>query len=210
MIFVNFKTYLEAIGGNALKLAKMADDLSLEKGINIFPAPATAEIGEIAGLVKVDIWAQSLDLAPNELSKIGAKGTFLNHSDHKYKNWDELIEAVKLCKTEGLKTLVFADNIEELKKTLGLKPDFVSYEPPELIGSTETSVSAARPEVIGEASKLSKEVGIPLIVGAGIKSRKDVVKSLELGASGVAVSSAVVKADDPKKVLLELTEGFTA
>jgi thiamine monophosphate synthase len=37
---------------------------------------------------------------------------------------------------------------------------------------------------------------------------EDVKKSLELGAVGVAVATAVVKATDPKAKLLELTEGF--
>ncbi len=89
-----------------------------------------------------------------------------------------------------------------------LKPTYVAYEPPELIGSKTTSVARAKPEVIAKAVKLSKEKRIPLVVGAGISSMEDVKKSLELGAVGVGVASDVVKAKNPKKELLDLTEGF--
>jgi triosephosphate isomerase len=72
----------------------------------------------------------------------------------------------------NMKSLVFASDIEELKKVLVLKPDFVSYEPPELIGSRDKSAVTERPEVISEAVELSKKESVPLIVGAGIHSRK--------------------------------------
>jgi triosephosphate isomerase len=89
-----------------------------------------------------------------------------------------------------------------------LKPTYAAYEPPELIGSKTTSVSKAKPDVIVKAVALSKEAGIPLIVGAGVSSAKDVKTCIELGAVGVAVASDVVVANDPKKELLDLTEGF--
>jgi len=77
-----------------------------------------------------------------------------------------------------------------------------------LVGSKTTSVAIAKPEIIAEAVEISRERDLPLIVGAGIKSHEDVRKSLELGATGVAVASDVVTAKDPKKEILDLIEGF--
>ena len=98
--------------------------------------------------------------------------------------------------------------IKELEKITSLNPDFISYEPPELIGSKDISVATAKPDVIAQAVEISKKSGIPLVVGAGVHSAQDVKKCLSLGAVGVAVASDVMKALDPKKELLDLTEGF--
>ena len=104
--------------------------------------------------------------------------------------------------------MVFAANLAELDKVAELKPTFVAYEPPELVGSKTTSVAEAKPEVIAKAVEITKNHDLPLIVGAGIKSADDVRKSLELGAVGVAVASDIVAAKDPKKEILDLTEGY--
>lgn len=121
---------------------------------------------------------------------------------------ENLVKALEKAKILGLKTLIFAASLEELKEVLALKPTYASYEPPELIGRSDISVATAQPEIIAKASVLSKEAGIPLIVGAGISSNKDVKKSIELGATGVAVASYIVKAKDQRAAILDLTEGF--
>ena len=140
----------------------------------------------------------------------GATGTLLNHSENKFPDFETLSIAHDRAKEVGLKTLIFAKDIEELEKISSLHPDFISYEPPELIGSKDISVAYAKPEVISSATIMSKNAGIPLIVGAGVHSREDVKKCLELGAVGVAVASDIMNAIDPKKELLDLVEGFTA
>ena len=58
------------------------------------------------------------------------------------------------------------------------------------------------------AVETAKTHNLPLIVGAGIHSRDDVKKSLELGATGIAVAKDILKAENPKKELLDLVEGF--
>ena len=112
------------------------------------------------------------------------------------------------AKEVGLKTLIFAKDLQELRDVCALAPTYVAYEPPELIGSTDISVARAQPELITRAAEISRAAGLPLIVGAGVSSMEDVKKSLQLGAVGVAVATAIVKAPDPKAKLLELAEGF--
>ncbi len=94
--------------------------------------------------------------------------------------------------------------IERWLKKLRPRPEFVAYEPPELIGG-EISVSQAQPQVIERIVKLLPRYQV--VVGAGIKTADDVRRALTLGAKGVLVSSAVVKAEDPERKLLELVEG---
>lgn len=218
MIFVNFKTFEEGTGEKALALAKILEEVSKNFGIPIVAVPQASDIPRIAKEVSIEVWAQHIDpidysahtgwVLPEDLVTSGAKGTFLNHSEHKFANFEELSKAVTRAKEVGLATLVFASDLEELKKVLELKPNFVAYEPPELIGSKEKSVASERPEVISQAVDIARPYGIPLIVGAGVHLRADVEKSVELGAAGVAVATDIVKAENPEKEVEDLLAGF--
>src|SRR3990167_5343003 len=219
MIFVNFKTYEQGSGQKAIALTKILEEVAHETQVKIVPVVQIIDAELVVGSTRLEVWIQHIDpvsygpytgwTLPEEATRVGIRGVFLNHSEHKFENMDELVKAVSRCLEVDLKTLVFASDLEALKKILELKPTYVAYEPPELIGSTTTSVATSQPEIIAKASVLTKEAGIPLIVGAGIASKEDVKKSLELGAVGVAVATDVVKAEDPKKEIVDLTQGFT-
>ena len=219
MIFVNFKAYKEGSGQGALALTRTLEEVAHATQIKIIPVVQIIDAEAVIAATQLEVWIQHIDpvsygpytgwTLPEEAVRVGVRGVFLNHSEHKFTNSDDLAKAVSRCLEVDLKTLVFASDLEELKRVLELKPTFVAYEPPELIGSTTTSVASAQPEIIAKASVLTKEAGVPLIVGAGINSKEDVKKSLELGAVGVAVATDVVKAQDPKKEILDLTEGVT-
>jgi triosephosphate isomerase (TIM) len=218
MIFVNFKVYEQGTGMNALSLVKVLEEVANEFQIKIIPVVQAADIKEIVQFSKLEVWTQHVDpvgygahtgaVLAEAVIEDGAVGTFLNHSERKFDNFDALKTAFNRASGAGLKTLIFAADVEELKKVVTLNPTFVSYEPPELVGSTETSVAQSKPDVISEACDVSRSHGTPLIVGAGIKSREDVKISLSLGGAGVAVASDIVKAEDPKRELIELVEGF--
>lgn len=218
MIFVNFKTYVESSGENAIKLVKLLEEAAHLTSLKIIPVVQTLDAENAVTATQSEVWIQHVDpisygahtgwTLPQEAVNVGVRGVFLNHSEHKFADKVSLTNAVAVCKEVGLKTLIFADSIEELNEILLLKPDFASYEPPELVGSTDKSVATQKPEIIRQAADLSKTQSIPLIVGAGIHTSKDVKTSMELGASGIAVATGVVKAPDPKQALLELAQGF--
>lgn len=218
MIFVNFKTYEEGSGQKAIALTKILEEVALETQVKIIPVVQVIDAETIIAATKLEVWIQHVDpltygahtgwTLPDEVAKIGVSGVFLNHSEHKFNDFGALNTAVEKSIAANLKTLVFAGNLDELKKVAELGSTYVSYEPPELIGSTTTSVTSAQPEIVSQAAAITREKGVPLIVGAGVHSREDVKKSLELGAVGVAVATDIVKAADPKKELLDLTEGF--
>lgn len=218
MIFINFKTYEEATGANAINLASTLDSVSSSSHVKIIPVVQATDIKEVVESTKLEVWTQKVDavepgahtgaILPEAVVEDGAVGTFLNHSENRIEGYELLSKTINRATQAGLKTLVFAKDIEELKKVVGMKPTLVSYEPPELVGSLETSVAKAEPEIIKKASEISKAARLPLIVGAGIKSAEDIRVSLKLGAAGVAIASGIVKAPDPKAKLLELIKGF--
>ncbi len=218
MLFVNFKTYQEGTGKNALELIKVLEEVAESSQIKIIPVVQATDIKEAVGICKLEIWAQNVDpvtfgshtgsILAESVLEDGAFGTFLNHSEKKFTDLNLLQETVNKCTELGLKTLVFASSLEELGSVSSFSPTFVAYEPPEFIGSTTLSVTSAQPDVILKAVEIAKTHNLPLIVGAGIHSRNDVQKSLELGATGIAVARDILKAEDPKAELLDLIEGF--
>lgn len=219
MIFVNFKTYAQTTGESSVEIAKKLIEVSHKYSVPVVPVVQAADISEVKKeLGKASVWAQHIDpieagahtgytLAESVVAD-GAEGTFLNHSEHKFDDFKELKKAVIRAREVELQILIFASDLEELEKVLELKPDYVSYEPPELIGSETTSVAKEEPEIIKKAVEIAERVKIPLIVGAGIKSTEDIEKSLEFGASGFAIASGIVKDDHPAQALADLLEGY--
>ncbi len=218
MIFINFKTYPAGTGQSAVTLVSHLTTLAESTHVKLIPVVQAADLKEITAATTLEVWTQHVDpvtfgahtgsILPEAVLEDGAKGTFLNHSERKFAQFDELKNANARARSLDLKTLIFAQDLAELKLILNLQPTYVSYEPPELIGSRTKSVASEEPAIIKKASDLAKEVSIPLIVGAGIHSREDVKISLELGASGFAIASDIMKAEDPIKELKDLIEGY--
>jgi triosephosphate isomerase len=203
IIIINFKTYKQGKGN--LKLAQIIKKFDK----NIIIGVQASDIKEIATKTKLRVFAEHVDfyesgrhtgyILPEEVKKDLASGTFLNHSEHKL-DFKIIQKTVKRCKEVGLKIAIFASNLKEAKKIKSLKPDFLIYEPPELVAGN-ISVSKAKPNLI---KKIANSLKYPFLVGAGIHTKEDVEIAVKLGASGVAISSAVVTARDPKIVLKKL------
>jgi triosephosphate isomerase len=218
MIFVNFKTYEQGSGKNALNLVKILQEVAHERQIKVIPVVQAIDLKDTVESTTLEVWAQHVDpieygahtgqISPQEILEAGAAGTFLNHSEKKFSDLELLKKANEMVLSLGLKTLIFASGIDELQRVLPFKPTFVSYEPPELIGSRDVSVATQKPEIIEKAHELAQQHSIPLIVGAGIHSKDDIKISLQLGATGFAIASDILKAEDPKKEILELMEGY--
>ena len=217
MIFVNYKTYERGTGQKAIELTKIIEEVAHLSQIKIIPVVQASDIKEIATTTTLEVWVQKIDpvefgantgaVISEAVFEDGAMGTFLNHSEAKFTSFDELAKASDRAKEVGLKTLIFAKDVDELKNICSLSPNYVSYEPPELISGT-VSVTQARPEVITQAHEIANSAGIPLIVGAGVHSQEDVRKSLQMGAVGVAVASDILKSEDPRRELTDLVGGF--
>ena len=218
-LVLNLKVYKESYGESLDRMVQAVADFKEPQGVDIIIAPPTAELSRIRSrFVRLKVYAQTVD--PNDLGSFtgstplasvqacGLDGFIINHSESKKKIAD--IEAViALAKSKGMDHVVCVADIEELKKVLVFKPKMVAIEPPELIGSG-ISVSTAKPDIVIKAVEATKRISpaTSLLVGAGISNELDVRRSIELGAQGVLLASAFVKAPDHKKKLEELIRGF--
>ncbi len=218
IIILNFKTYKESTGKNAVKLAKIADRIAKQSGnIEIFAAVQASDISSVAANVdKVHVLAQHIDpieperstgfILPEAVAEAGAVGTLLNHSEHQMDLY-QLAIAIKRCKEAGLTSFAFGTTVAKLAKIARLRPDSVVIEPPELVGGS-VSVTSAKPQVITKSiDAVRKTANIPVLCGAGIKTEKDVSKAIELGTVGIAVASGFVLAKRPEKALVDFVVG---
>jgi triosephosphate isomerase (TIM) len=203
IVVVNLKTYQQ--GKKAIAIAKRIEKVDR----NIILGVQASDIYEIAKKTKLKVYAQHVDyfepgrntgyILPEAVKKDGAIGTFLNHSEHKL-SYDVLKKTIARCKKVGLKTLVFANSLNEAARVQKLHPNYLAIEPPELVGGKK-SVSKEKPELI---SSIKRKIKMKFLVGAGIHTGVDVEIAMKLGAAGVAVSSAITKAKNPGKKLSEL------
>jgi triosephosphate isomerase len=216
MIIVNFKTYLESTGKNALSLAKQAEKAAKETGACIVVAPQAADLRLVAESVEIPVFAQHVDpikpgsstghVLAEAVKEAGAVGTLINHSERQLRLID-IDATVALCREKGLVSCVCANNPSVSAAVAALKPDITSMEPPELIGSG-ISVSKSKPEVITDTVQLVKRIDpkMTILCGAGISTAEDVSIALKLGTQGVLVASGIVKAKDPYSVLRAFAE----
>ncbi len=217
IVVVNFKAYSEATGTRAVNLAKDIEKAGIDRGLNVAIAVQAVDIRSVASSVSIPVLAEHAD--SNEpgsstgkqviesLKDAGAMGTLINHSEFKLEA-GYVGEVVARCREEGFFSLVCAENSDKAAKLAVYKPDMIAVEPSDLIGSG-ISVSEAHPEVITDTvEKVYRVRRLPVLCGAGIHEKKDVSKSLELGAKGVLVASGVVKDNDPYKETKDLLDGL--
>ncbi|ACS90736.1 MULTISPECIES: triose-phosphate isomerase [Thermococcus] len=214
VIAINFKTYIEATGKRALKIAKAAEEVYKETGVTIVVAPQLADLYRIAQEVEIPVFAQHIDpikpgshtghVLPEAVKEAGAVGTLLNHSENRMILAD-LEAAIRRAEEVGLMTMICSNNPKVSAAVAALSPDYVAVEPPELIG-TGIPVSKAKPEVITNTVNLVKKINpkVGVLTGAGISTGEDVKKALELGTVGVLLASGVTKAKDPEKAIRDL------
>lgn len=212
LVLINFKTYEEVSGEKSIKLARIISTVKSSK-YQIAIAPPALYLREIAKF-NLLLFTQHLDpegegahtghIIPYEAKKIGVQGTLLNHSEKKI-SMKILQKTVEACKHYHLMTIVCASTLKELKRIAPLHPDFIAYEPAELIGSN-ISVTTAKPMILQEAVKLLQGCcpKTKMLCGAGVHSKNDLHQALKLGARGVLLSHALVKAKDPRKFLKEM------
>ncbi len=214
IVILNFKTYLESTGENALKLAKSSEIVAEETGVNIMVAPQFADIYRIKEEVNIPVLAQHIDpidagghtgsILPECVKEAGAVGTLINHSERRMELF-EIDAAVKKAFSLGMSSIVCTNNIETSSAAATLNPDFVAIEPPELIGSG-IPVSQAEPEIVEKTVEMIHDInpGVKVLCGAGISTGDDMKAAIDLGSEGVLLASGIILADDPQKALLDL------
>lgn len=216
MIVLNLKTYPESIK-KALLFTDIAHEVVEETGLRIVVCPPLLLLREAAERFG-DVFSQHTDaeqsgahtgsISAELVKEAKAKGSLVNHSEKKI-HPDKIKPTIEELHRNGLESLVCAGTSGEAVGIAHHSPTFIAVEPPELIGSG-VSVSTAKPEIVINSVKAVKEVNhkITVLCGAGISTKEDVRKALDLGAQGVLLASAFVKAEDPKAFLLGLASAY--
>lgn len=217
IIVLNFKTYRESTGPQALRLAEICDEISREYSVKMVVAPQVADIHAISSAVKIPVFAQHVDgvgfggftghVTAASLKDAGASGSLINHSERRLR-LAEIDASLAACRSSGLRTIVCTNNVATTRAAAALKPDFVAVEPPELIGSG-IPVSKANPEVVRASVAAVKEVApeVRVLCGAGIAHGEDLKSAIDLGSEGVLLASGIIKAKDPRAALEDLIAG---
>ncbi len=214
-LIINAKAYTQSVGTEFKEVVDACFSLrrkAKKKNVELILVPQYSELKDSIQK-KISTFSQHVDpifpgsntgfIAPDNMKKIGCDGTLINHSEHTLQ-LEIIKQTIERSKDAGLKTCVCARTPKAVEVISDFKPDFIALEPPELIGG-DVSVTT-KPELIIEAKTL---VGsIPLLVGAGVKTTDDVRKAVELGAEGILVASGVIKAQNKKKAIEDLLEGF--
>ncbi|MDY6770043.1 MAG: triose-phosphate isomerase [Candidatus Nanohaloarchaea archaeon] len=213
VLIVNLKTYRSGSGRAALDIAAACDRVARETGAAVAVAPQTADIDRVSDAVDIPVLAQHVDpveygsntgaCLAETAAYNGAAGTLINHSERQLPA-DDVAAAVERAQDAGLETVVCAESPELAGELSAAGPDYVAFEPPELIGG-DVSVASAQPGLVEDAVERSD---VPVLTGAGVKGTDDVAAALELGTRGVLVASGVVKADDPEDAVRDLVSGF--
>ncbi len=211
----NLKNYETSTGANALEMAKIHEKVAKETGKSIGIAVNAIDLFRVAKEVSIPVFAQHVDpidygkgtghILPQAVKKSGAIGTLLNHSERRL-DYEVLKDTTACAQKATLARIVCAENPSEIEEFTKFQPDFLAFEPPELIGSTGASVASSKPQSIEDSVNVS--TGIPVLVGAGINSVEDVKVSLSLGAKGFLVATAITKAENPEDALRKFVEAF--
>jgi triosephosphate isomerase (TIM) len=222
---VNSKNYENAAGEFAPDLARAASEFrsSSDPHVEIYLAvPAFSVFYLSSNFPRLQILTQHLDdakpgsttgyLVPKIAKISGAKGSLINHSEHRL-DFTVIEILVRTLRDLGMKSVVCAQDEAEVEMFAKLEPDFVAIEPPELIGSGK-AVSKARPELITDSLQALKRGSAgkreaTLLCGAGIVEPQDVSTAVRLGANGILVASGVIKANDWRATIQALGDAFT-
>jgi triosephosphate isomerase len=216
ILIINFKAYGEAAGRRAVEIAKAAEKVAKELGVNIAVAPNHLELALVAQSVEIPVYAQGADVetpgaytshvAVDNIKAAGASGVILNHSEAPLR-LNDLAKLIARAKAVGLDVVTCAPDPRTSLAAAALGPHAVAVEPPELIG-TGKAVSKYKPETVVETVRLISAhfPDVAVITGAGIESGEDVEAALRLGTKGVLLASAAVKAKDHYQKIMELAK----
>lgn len=212
-LIVNFKNYASTIGEAGLKLAKLIEKKSKQHGIPVVLAVNPLGLERIARSVSLPVISQHVDyhsigahtgsILPESIGFANGVGSLVNHSEMQVLK-DDIHLYINACKRAFIDSLVCVETLDQALEVQACNPSAICYEPSELIGG-DVSVAHGKEDLV---RKIGEQISLPLFIGAGVKTREDVLKSLSLGAEGVLVASAVCCALDPGEALDELLLGF--
>jgi len=119
-IVLNFKTYSESTGAQAVRLARICEDVGRDYAVQMIVVPQVADISAVASAVKIPVYSQHVDgvgfggftghVTAACLAGAGAKGSLINHSERRLE-LAEIEASISACRQAGLKSIVCTNNV---------------------------------------------------------------------------------------------------
>lgn len=218
IVIVNYKAYPSALGRKAVELTEALARAARGRRVTLAVAPQAADLHRVAQADLLPVLAQHVDsLAPGNgtgttivesVKDAGAVGSLVNHAEKRL-TLAEIGAVVARLRAAQLSSVVCSDTAGTTRAAAALRPDMVAVEPPELIGGA-VSVTSADPGIVRDSVKAAKEVHpeVRVLCGAGVQNGDDLAAALKLGAHGILLASAVMKAKDPGAALVEILRGL--
>lgn len=188
-----------------VSVAETAASAGDRHGVSVILTVPTALIALVRNAVPgVLVFAQGVDddepggsvarVLPEALADASAHGVMLNH-DASPLTPAALAHAIRRAQENDLMTMVCAGDDESVMGLVDLAPTIVLYEPPNLIGSTE---STDRPWIPKIDRKVAEHAPDILMMHAGGVSRPDdAFAIMRAGAQGTGSTSGVLRAESP-------------
>ena len=199
-LIVNPKSYL--YGEKSLELAKAADRVAEDTGVEIFFTCPFADIRYIAENTKnIIVTAQYME----SLKAAGAEAVFLNHAENSC-TVAELYATMNRAKELEMITVVCADSVVESRAIAEMKPNILLSEPTDLIGTGETADDSYVLETTEQIHAVNPEILV--MIASGVNSPEDVYNIIKLGADGTGATSGIIGAPDPARMVREMAEAM--
>ena len=213
---VNLKNYKESTGKNIENFLGSLNSVHTDEKVRIIMAINPIDLKSARKYSKFEVFSQTVDPVPKgsftgkipmeSLSEIGVNGSLINHSENRIEP-QKIESIIQMSRTYSLETVLCVESPEEASRYASLKPNFMAYEPPSLIGGN-ISVTTAEPSIISDVVSVCRTHGVKVLVGAGVKTDEDARRSVELGAEGVLLASGIVKSDEPSNALEAIIHGL--
>lgn len=209
MLIINFKNY--KVGNDVIDLLRKIE-IYHNKAIVVVPFVELKDVVKGISSQNMQVYAQHVDyqdlgratgyVTPESLINAGAKGTLLNHSEHRL-NITEIKKTMKRCNEVGLKVILCSSSLREISQLKKLNPYAIAFEDKKLV-ATGKSITEYKEHDIKKFVDMLKDTEIIPLCGAGISSGDDVASAMVLGCKGVLVSSVVANSQTPEKFLKEV------
>jgi len=215
-LVINLKNYDEIYSNYSINISKISESIANETSVEIIVCPPNPVLYKVIDSVNIPIYAQHVDdakignstgsIVPELLKSINCPGSLINHSEKRIP-LEEIEKLIIRFRDLELTSLVCAQSIDEVESIAKLKPDIIAIEPPELIGSGR-AVSKVNPKIISDSVDTVKSITseVDVLCGAGIMTGEDVSIALELGSKGILIASGIIKSNNWKNKIIELSE----
>lgn len=213
---VNPKSYL--YGDDAVKLAKIADEIAAEKHLDCLFTGQLIDLPRIkAATSHLIITAQHMDsllpgrgmghVLPEALKAADVEAVVLNHAENPLEI-GVLDKTITRAKAVGLMTVVCSDTPSESRAIASLHPTMMICEPTSLIGTG----SISNDDYIKATNDAVRSVDPDILImqAAGVSTGADVKKVLALGADGTGGTSGIINAPDWRAKLMEMMGAMAA